>query len=413
MTPEEEGKTAKLLGMLWVRANELKRANQLASLPASGKRPSKRTEKEKWSANREVPSVTAAKCLSRFLVARATRHEDTVSGSEALSHGDRARILLQHLESAMEVYRERTKQFLLPASVFAAWAILRQEAGVPIDTRPEKVLRLVPPPMTKLQPVLEELEGLSNAGGELVSGTKGRYAEALQGLIDLTAGDRSLSTTIEELDAALADSRIKRENERGVALWDQWRAAAESPTSATPSQSDILNSEPSTRTAVLLSFFRFFARNPRQRKQTSEEARLATQRDQVLAMFPKPWSSDVHHAVLRFHAKMDEGDLPTVSEVRALEEEAATDALAEQAGVAGSGMSGRLEQNREERLRDLKAAWAAAEKDKAVDMKLYMLYVEGLGKLGDAQGIKDVWTRLGKDERVKEQFKKTEGGAYF
>jgi hypothetical protein len=110
---------------------------------------------------------------------------------------------------------------------------------------------------------------------------------------------------------------------------------------------------------------------------------------------------------------MDEGDLPTVSEVRALEEEAATDALAEQAGVAGSGMSGRLEQNREERLRDLKAAWAAAEKDKAVDMKLYMLYVEGLGKLGDAQGIKDVWTRLGKDERVKEQFKKTEGGAYF
>lgn len=431
LTEEVEDKTIELLGAIWVRANELKKAKILAdNLGRVGKRDK---VKEKYSASRDLATTTTAKCYARFLAARVLRREDT---SELGEEGRiaRSKALLERFEDTIRTYREQTKQYLLPAPIVSIWAILRREAAIAPATKPGEGLRMVPPPMAKLQPALLELTGLQSASGEWVKAEEGASAEALQGMIDALTGDASLPASLNELDAMLADIRVKRENERGVALWEQWRSAIADTESVQPdhdatlnqtqsvssANTGILDPSPAVRTPVLLSFFRFFARNPRQRRQTTEEERLSTQREEVLALIPKPWSAEVHHAVLRFHAKMDEGELPTASEARALEEEAELPAAQGQGPGSADGqgqvmqeVNNRIARNRDERLVQLKAAWKAAERDRVVDVKMYMLYVEGLGRLGDAAEIKSVWDKLQKDERVREQFRKAEGSESF
>lgn len=442
-----EEKIVDILGAIWFRTNELKRANALAAnLGMGGKRTGNGKDKERYRADRDLSAGTAAKCLSRFVAARALRNEEAIVESETSetigedreagrAQRIRSDILLGQLESLIRTYRDRTRQYLIPAPIFALWALLRQEAGISALTKPGEGLRMVSPSMLKLEAAMQELVGLNHTvlNQEVITEEEsGPYNEALKGLVAVTDGDQSFPGSLEELDATLADIRVKRENERGVALWQQWRdgaaraesGAAAAAASTSPSQSDTAAGssstdnppsstsntgilEPAIRTTVLLSFFRFFARNPRLRKQTTEEEAFAAHRDEILSLFPKPWLSEVHHAVLRYHAKMDEGDLPTADDARALEEESSAPASS-QGGQEEPGE--RIARNREERLEQLKSAWRAAERDKAVDMKMYMLYVEGLGRLGDAEEIREVWRKLGRDERVKEQYRKVEGG---
>lgn len=134
--------------------------------------------------------------------------------------------------------------------------------------------------------------------------------------------------------------------------------------------------------------------------------------DEVLSLVPRPLPRDMLHTLMANRARVVGVDNQgSGSEVHPLgpEEDTAGASSTEPAESApnakqkGSTAATQAKKagltRKETALRNMHQIWELArEKGAERDVKLYMLYLEGLGRLGDLDGLQQVWTEFAQDE---------------
>ncbi|OCF45796.1 hypothetical protein I317_00284 [Kwoniella heveanensis CBS 569] len=275
--------------------------------------------------------------------------------------------LLGLLESTISRFAKTSNDRPLPISVSAAWALLRSKlniiepVGIHVDLPAQERIR------TYLQEKLEIL-------GEDV----GSYDLSMEGMISKEgAVDDGPTSEHAVLTRNQIDKRIKRlqadNDHKGLnALWTQVRESLTSESSVLP---------PSEKDEILSLLLRSLKR-PLSPAQPSE--RLF---QEVLSVIQRPLSRVIATTLLALRARPDGHSLRAGHEVISLDDHPTIN--------ANSKMSSGDD------LNNLKSTWKeCGEKD----LKMYMIYIEGLGRLGDLDGLKETWNEMVKDKRCKDLY---------
>lgn len=297
----------------------------------------------------------------------------------------------------------------MPPAIYAAWAVLRHGSG-----QKEIAVRFIP---AKKEMVFKAFRDLLENQNERFE----RYTPAIEELLRVNEGGiHDLPSGPDELDSMLGAMRIGQQTEEVVRLWAKYKErlretegmaedairteisgieAADTGEQETKTvNSGISNAktkgQDETTVKNLASFLRFFSRSSATRRLPAEERDLATYRQEVLSFLPKPYPPSVHHALLVHHARMDNEIRPS-SEVRELDDDV-------------------LEiRDWSQVYSQLEATWAAAGREGARDLKSYMLYMEGLAKLGEAKKLGQTWEELVRDQACKEMYLREEVSGEF
>lgn len=217
-------------------------------------------------------------------------------------------------------------------------------------------------------------------------------------LLDANNGSaEKIPPTPEELHAMLGAMRVGQQTQEVVDLWQRYKEdlraekRVENPgvtDSSTEGKGKANGKDYKLR--ILASFLRFFSRSSAIRRLPAEERQLSIYRDEVLSYLPRPYPPAIHHSLLMHRARVDD-EVKDTPEIVSLDEVPVE--FRDKAQV----------------LEDLEAAWKAAGDEGARDLKSYMLYMEGLAKVGDAMKLGMAWEQLVKDEACRDGYLKEEG----
>jgi hypothetical protein len=265
----------------------------------------------------------------------------------------------------------------LPAPIWSAWAFLRAKTN---QLEPNTFMSTMPPAL-HLFKYIEALVGKLDP--EIVA-----RISALSAVID----KGTLPLTLDELQVKLTSLKGRGDTDGIQTLWSSVRSKLQT---APGDQQGILSLP--NRADLLASFLNILLR-PGPSFDVPQKVKLEVLAHQVMTLLPRPIPLQVHHTLLATRAKLDETTLSTGSELRSLDDEAA---------VFGGP-------NRETALANLHAAWAlVVHEGIAKDVKLYMLYMEGLGRLGDIAGLQRAWNEFVVDEACKELYLKEKKGESY
>lgn len=109
----------------------------------------------------------------------------------------------------------------------------------------------------------------------------------------------------------------------------------------------------------------------------------------------RPYSLDVHHLLVSHRGQFEQGDLPVGDHARALDgvEDTATPLW-----------------NPSRRYNELQEVFKAAQQDGADDLRTYKLYIEGLGRIGQVDGMRRAWEELARNTKCRDRYRAEAGG---
>ncbi|AFR97518.1 hypothetical protein C343_05661 [Cryptococcus neoformans C23] len=261
---------------------------------------------------------------------------------------------------------------VLQAPIVAAWVVLRSKTGT--STVPGNAY-IWPP-----QASIAEYLGKVIPAGETVDSYRNEI-ETLLGKSEEIA-DR-IPRSKDALDSELASMRNRGDWSGIINLWGRVRAGMRD--GAVQRQVGILDPSPEVRFPVLASFLLAFKR-PFVRSASLSviinppPTSFNTCASQVLAKCPRPLPRTIAYTLIFLRVRPDDNvGLRAGHEVMSLDMDERSDAS-------------------ENALENLKATWKETGER---DLKMYMMYIEGLGRLGDLHGLQQAWNELVIDEECK------------
>jgi hypothetical protein len=360
-------------------------------------------------AGRDPDHERAMKALERGEdeYARLIINWATVSTSDTA----RKQVLLEVTVSAIS----DIKGYRAGVPIIAAWTVLRKVNGR--FTKPEK--RIIWPEAEVVTEYLDTVFDQVQADH-----TSGDYASTLRDMLDARVGS-DLPSSTEALRSRI--TAITREGNEGnmIELWQLYRDYARVPRPHQPAPAALYQS--STRNDVLSRFVYGLTSLRFDEIPPARPHALERNVQQVLSLIPKPYPRDVIHSLIAHKAKVYE-DAPALeqgNEVISLsqydEHVQAVEAKYDLQRRTASAMARRGNHSVDTQIIDesarkdmaltkLKETWQMLLKDGIErDVKVYMLLIEGLGRLGDLEGLQEIWNDLVKDEDCRKLYIREEG----
>jgi hypothetical protein len=319
-------------------------------------------------------SRSVSECFATFLIRECAHDEDKIKVGK----------LLDILEGALQKFKDARLGFRIPTPLVAAWAVLLTKTGR------TSLLAFTWPDREKVVAYIEKT----------APGTAPEvYAAGLDSLLG-TQRLVDLPTSLPELETKLAQMRASRDKQGRFNLWTQFSEDIRIHNKGTQGLLD-----PTIRSDVLAAFLNAFI-TPAGRQIKKDEEPINQVIDEILRLFPRPLPRNVHHLLLARRARfsLEENDR---EEVLGMEEPGFGEgrdvrSLDEQPVLVRA-------QDRHQARVNLHAAWKDVG-EAGRDLKMYMLYMEGLGRMGDVQGLQSAWNALVADEKCKQMYLDEEKG---
>ena len=290
------------------------------------------------------------------------------------SAADRGRLsaLLSDLEESFNSYKWQGSGYRISAPLTAAFVVLRTKLGIANPSSPQFIWPKDTLVLSYIDKYMTD-RGLSSK-------------EFAQPLSDIYASNPmpQLPLNLNELKSKVTGMVRRGQEDALLDLWRQLRDYLSTKAPQTPASGSLL--DPSIRHDVLLTMLEAlkspqFGQNPPIRTDLLDAAS-----DELISILPRPYSRSIVHALLANRAKVitNAPEVESGSAVYALDR---------------SEQSKALPMSRKEiALKNLHDIWLLAnEKGAERDVKTYMLYMEGLGRLGDLHSLKQTWEALVKD----------------
>ena len=299
-------------------------------------------------------------------------------------------IMLERLEETLKKYQASGSGYRLGPPLTAAWIHLRVSLGV--TTRPDFTF-IWPSADLVIQYLNDFLKPRGSSAEPYIDGIHQLYGA--HPMPDLPA-------TVLELQETLSDFVASGKEKELIDLWRQYRdyiGGGISPNTQPATQ--IL--DPKFKGDVLAKFLyalkqtRFGDNYPRFTEQLERSA------EELLTFVPKPFPLEIFHTLIAHRSRIcDVGPkFETGSDVYAISPNATADEIIEQRIEQRQNRRGSTEVPKKKHLhlQNLVNTWRLAkEQGVTKDIKMYMLYIEGLGRLGDLTGLKEVWNELVNDK---------------
>lgn len=335
----------------------------------------------------------AAEVFAWGLMLEASRHHRHLNEDER----EKWRMLQDMLESVLKRLANNGATPVLQAPIVAAWVVLRSKTGgpstgpvVPVPV-PENCVYVWPP-----QAAIEAYLSKVIPAGETVDSYK-KEIETLLGKSEAIA-DR-IPRSKDALDTELMSMRNRGDWLGIINLWGRVQAGMMRDGGAAQQRGDgsgqvgILDPSPEVRFPVLASFLLAFKR-PFARSTSSPPIASATivhpppksfntHAAQVLAKCPRPLPRTIAYTLIFLRVRPDDNaGLRAGHEVMSLDMDERRDAG-------------------ENALENLKATWKETGER---DLKMYLMYIEGLGRLGDLHGLQQAWNELVRDDECRRMY---------
>lgn len=203
-----------------------------------------------------------------------------------------------------------------------------------------------------------------------------------------TDGDSLVGTG----DQSDLDRRLRRLVSAGsedaiIALWEQTKPS--------------LREDTPDRNGKLSSFIRAFQSPRFGSYPPSKPSRLDQCTQAAIKLVPRPIPVELYHTLIATRARLSEEEDDTIG----IQSQSGTDvvALDTRASVDLS------DAKRQAALASLHSTWKSAKADGVrKDLHLYMLYLEGLGRYGDLEGLQKAWNELIGDRECEELYREEE-----
>ncbi|WVR04692.1 hypothetical protein IAU60_001703 [Kwoniella sp. DSM 27419] len=288
---------------------------------------------------------------ARIIRLLVDRRPDGPAGVERLSR------MAELVSATLE--RSAKMGVLVPGSVAAAQAHLLAQCDS---------LRIVSGSDQMSSKSVEGLSGSGGPDGDVQMGRTRRNGPAP------STDSQDYPTTRPEIEKAL--HRARAEGGRSIVdLWYKVRPRL------LPGQTDSTSSLPPDDQSELLVIFLRALKRPVLAHKTDRSFTALTEAAFIdaLSCMPRPLSRTAAQAMLALRARPEGSDLRAGHEVISLDDE-----VGSEGGISSIG--------------DLKSTWGeCGEKD----LKMYMIYMEGLGRMGDIDALKEAWNELVRDETCK------------
>ncbi|KIR27355.1 hypothetical protein I309_03823 [Cryptococcus deuterogattii LA55] len=275
------------------------------------------------------------------------------------------------------------------ALVLLAWVVLRSKTGGTLTTGPADGAILpencvyVWPPQASIEAYLSKVI----PAGETVDSYK-KEIETLLGKTSGAIADR-IPWSKDALDTELMSMRSRGDWVGIMNLWGRVQAGMGDGEGS--GQGGILDPSPKVRFPVLASFLLAFKR-PFARSTSSLASgtivhpppkSFNTYAAQVLAKCPRPLPRTIAYTLIFLRVRPDDNPgLRAGHEVMSLDMDERRDAG-------------------ENALENLKATWRETGER---DLKMYLMYIEGLGRLGDLNGLQQAWNELVRDDECRRMY---------
>ncbi|WVQ75953.1 hypothetical protein IAR50_005589 [Cryptococcus sp. DSM 104548] len=298
--------------------------------------------------------------------------------SEALGSSgnvEKLRTYLDGLESVLNSLSNSGATPVLGPEIVGAWVVLREQMGIAEGTERACVWPRAQDVLSFLANALKPFEADARD-----------YSKATTTLMTVGRTSDHLPRNRDALEAELASMRNRGDWEAIVVLWRNVYAAL----SDFISTEGILDPSPDIRFSMLSSFLLTFRRPVPHLTDLSVDpppAEFAQYASEVLSLCPKPLPKVIAYTLLALRVRPDED-----TGLRAGHE------------VFELGTDERRV-GEQDALFNLKSTWRESGER---DLKMYMMYLEGLGRLGDLEGLKETWGELVGDEACKQEYLRDE-----
>ncbi|WVQ98145.1 hypothetical protein IAU59_005267 [Kwoniella sp. CBS 9459] len=308
-----------------------------------------------------VQAIESISCnYAEFII----RHTGRIQGGvEPLKN------LLDLLESAITRHVKSSDSHAVPVSVSGAWAMLRLRLNItePIDLPVNLLERgdIRAYLLNKLDELGEDSTLYDLTLDSFLSNSEVSTTEK-------TSAD-SVVLTRNQIDRKIKHLQEKNDQEGLRTLWARVRPSLTVESAAL---------KPNEKEEILSLFLRSFKR-PVSPAQASESLF-----QEVLSAVPRPLPRPVATTLLALRARPDGNSLKAGHEVISLDDHP-------------SSIVNNYRSNPGDASDNLRSTWKECEEK---DLRMYMIYFEGLGRLGDLDGLKETWNELVKDKRCKETY---------
>jgi hypothetical protein len=292
----------------------------------------------------------------------------------------RLHTMISMLEESFRFYQQSGSGYRISVPIVAAYIVLRTKLGVNTPCK----FRFIWPQASL---VLEYIDTYMAERGL----TSEEFAEPLD-LLYRTNPLPALPATLEELRNKLQRYVKEGREDDVIDTWRQIRDHLGTSRPQTPPSGSLFDEK--VRDDVMVEMLQAlkatrFGDNPPRNVYDLEQAS-----DELISMVKRPLRREFLHALAANRARVVGGapEAETGSDVYSLDRH----------------LEGEMPMSRKETaLKNLHDIWALANEPGAErDVKLYMLYMEGLGRLGDLKGLQQVWNDLINDKVCKAVFEK-------
>lgn len=330
----------------------------------------------------DVQHVAEVFAWGLMLEASRYRHHMDLNEDER----EKWRMLRDMLESVLKRLANNGATPVLQAPIVAAWVVLRSKDGDPSRVPVGENCVYVWPPQASIEAYLSKVI----PAGETVDSYK-KEIETLLGKSEAIA-DR-IPRSKDALDTELMSMRSRGDWLGIMNLWGRVQAGMRDGDGAAvqhgggSGQGGILDLSPDVRFPVLASFLlafkRPFARSSSGTIVHPPPKSFNTYAAQVLAKCPRPLPRTIAYTLIFLRVRPDDNaGLRAGHEVMSLDMDERRDAG-------------------ENALENLKATWKETGER---DLKMYLMYIEGLGRLGDLHGLQQAWNELVRDDECRRMY---------
>ncbi len=291
-------------------------------------------------------------------------------------------VLLETLERSLMHYQAVANGFLLGVPLVAAWIVLRVKSRI---SNPVKQPFVWPPKGD----ILGYLEGSLGERGESAGG----YAEGIDLLIKSPV-KRPLPNTLKELDKQLWEYTTLGDEDGIIETFLRFRDALGTEYSG---KAGIFDPKPRVRCEVLSNLIHYLTAPKFELHRARHPERFERCTQEALQLVPRPIPLDIHHSLVASRARAfnSESELESGADVVSLD-------ITDRERIRDLDST---TTKREQALENLHQTWQAAGKEGITkDVKLYMLYMEGLGRLYDVAGLQQTWNELVDDQACKQAY---------
>lgn len=300
-----------------------------------------------------------------------------LTGSQLNEDLGRLNTLLEGLEQGLKSYQRSGIGYRVPVPLVAAWTVLRAKLGI---TAPPAAVFVWP----RAETVTRYIDRFAAARGL----PEVSYAPGLASLMGARIPE--LPVTIDLFEEKLRHTVHTGTEDAIIEIWRQVRDHIGSTDRDQPMPTWL--ADETERARALTSMLRAIRAAKFGEEPPLDPERLERASDELLSIFPRPLPRSVLHTLVANRARVI-GVAPAMesgSDVVALDRENDTEDRANERS------------NRAKALKLLHETWKQVNESGTVkDVKLYMLYLEGLGRLGDLATLKITWNQMVQDKECR------------